>query len=210
MAEHMLISAHRPKWKSAKGGDAGKTQGEHDGERRGNRGERLVAGAHATDIFGTTDEEVKDAVVASMESTKAGRTAPAGAAQAPVAAALRSGRGWLARRCLRLHLVDRECRRRRRHRAGRRRGTRGASASCPRGVTAPPSRRAAGRRRRSSRRRRLRAVSRAMPPPPFAAATAAAPEPEPEEDAGSKKRKVGEIELEEEATFLAANPGAAS
>ena len=47
----------------------------------------------------------------------------------------------------------------------------------------------------------------AMPPPPFAAATAAAPEPEPEEDAGSKKRKVGEIELEEEATFLAANPG---
>ena len=118
--------------------------------------------------FGTTDEEVqKDAVVASMESTKAGRdAAPAGAAQAPAAAA--SAQGGMARAPVPAHppaMPAAPTSPRRPH-----------PRSCPRHrprhpPQPPPLAPGPARRRRPSvsRRRRLRAVSPRCPPAPFAA-----------------------------------------
>lgn len=210
MAEHMRISLIDPKWKTQKEAMLAKLKGSTMASDEEIAANVLSLARTRPDIFGTTDEEVKDAVVASMESKNAGRTAPAGAAQAPVAAAppLRAG---MARAPVPPPPPPAMP-------AAPIMPPPPAPAVVPAVVPAPPPAPpviapplAPGPALKAApvglAPPPFAGGVPAMPPPPFAAATAAAPEPEPEEDAGSKKRKVGEIELEEEATFLAANPG---
>ena len=213
MAEHMRISLIDPKWKTQKEAMLAKLKGSTMASDEEIAANVLSLARTRPDIFGTTDEEVKDAVVASMESKNAGRTAPAGAAQAPGAAPpLRAG---MARAPVPPPPPPAMP-------AAPIMPPPPAPAVVPAVVPAPPPAPpviapplAPGPALKAApvglAPPPFAGGVPAMPPPPFAAATAAAPEPEPEEDgAGSKKRKVGEIELEEEATFLAANPGAAS
>lgn len=208
MAEHMRISLIDPKWKTQKEAMLAKLKGSTMASDEEIAANVLSLARTRPDIFGTTDEEVKDAVVASMESTKAGPAAPAGAARAPVAAAppLRAG---MARAPVppppppamtaapimppppAPAVVP-------------------APPPAPPVMAPPPAPGPALKAAPVGLAPPPFAVGvPAMPPPPVAPATAAAaaPEPEPEEDAGSKKRKVGEMELEDEAEFLAANPG---
>jgi splicing factor 3A subunit 1 len=205
MAEHMRVSLIDPKWKTQKEAMMEKLKNSTMASDEEVAANVLTLARTRPDIFGTTDEEVTKAMVESIEAKKTAGPGPGPAAGAdrtqPAGAQLRAGMAKAA----------------------------AAAVPAPPPPPAPlmpapppaplmpppPPAPASGPS--------LKPAPAVPTPPPLAAPPApplapAAPEavaaPEladaaapPEASPESKKRKIGETELDEEADFLAANPG---
>ena len=200
MAEHMRVSLIDPKWKTQKEAMLAKLKGSttaNDDEVAANV---LALARTRPDIFGTTDEEVSNAVAESIEAKKQGPSVKAGA---PEKAPEQSGASL---------------------RAGMAKMPPPAAAAKAAPVMPPPpaptpampapSPPAPAPKLKAAPAAPLPAaqVPAALTLVPVAPAPAApapvpapaAPEPEVEE---TKKRKIGEIDLDEESDFLSANQG---
>ena len=187
MAEHMRVSLIDPKWKTQKEAMLAKLKGSttaNDDEVAANV---LALARTRPDIFGTTDEEVSNAVAESIEARKQG-PAPRGGGlppqPEPTGPSLRAGLAKAPPQPPPAKAAP---------------AMPPPPPPAPAPVMPPPPPPAPGPA--------LKAAPTAAPPvapPPVAPAPAPTKEAEAEE---SKKRKIGETELLEESDFLAANPG---
>ena len=202
MAEHMRVSLIDPKWKTQKEAMMEKLKNSTMASDEEVAANVLTLARTRPDIFGTTDEEVTKAMVESIEAKKTAGPGPGPAAGAdrtqPAGAQLRAGMAKAAAAAVPAppRRPRRSCPRRRPRRSCRRR-RRGAGAELETGAGGSDA-----------------ATLAAPPAPPLAPAAPAVAAPElaaaaapPEASPESKKRKIGETELDEEADFLAANPG---
>lgn len=196
MAEHMRVSLIDPKWKTQKEAMLAKLKGSttaNDDEVAANV---LSLARTRPDIFGTTDEEVSNAVAESIEARKQGPAARGGGPPPPPEPTGPSLRAGLAKA------------------PPPPPPAKAAPVMPPPPAPAPvmpaPPPPAPGPVLKAAPAAPLPVAPPAVAPPPAAPAPAPAAAPahaaEAEAEA-SKKRKIGETELLEESEFLAANPG---